>query len=54
MSAGVLMLYLRHRFCGQIRNLPADTAPANYFFSGMLTHYPGLHVSQSADAGTSE
>jgi hypothetical protein len=26
----------------------------NYFFSGMLNHYSGLHFSQSADAGTSE
>ncbi len=33
---------------------PSKQPEPNYFFSGMLTHYCGLHISQSADAGTSE
>ena len=54
MSAGVLMLFLRHRFCGQIRNLPFDTAPAKLFLfrdAHPLSRTSHLSIGRCGDVG---
>ena len=48
------MLFLRHRFCGQIRNLPFDTAPAKLFLfrdAHPLSRTSHLSIGRCGDVG---